>query len=241
MDADLIATGHYARTRLKKDGKNELLKGLDETKDQSYYLALLNQETLKRTIFPLGESRKEEIIKVFQKEIGPEAKMIESQNLCFLSGHNYHDFLEKYAPESIQRGEIINTQGQHLGFHEGLAFYTIGQRKGIKISAKDAYYIVRKSRQDNRIIVGFKEELGKDIFQIKDMHWISEIPQKGEKQYAVKIRYRANPVLAKVKPSDDPTSFEIKLKRKLRDVTPGQYAVLYHRDAVVGAGEISYN
>ncbi len=241
MDADIIATGHYARTRKNADGSVSLLKGLDESKDQSYYLSLLDQEVLCRTIFPLGESKKKDVKKIYKEVIDQEADLMESQNLCFLSGYDYRTFLQKYAPESLRSGEIVDTAGNHLGVHDGLAFYTIGQRKGIKISAKEAYFIVNKSIEGNRLIVGFEEELGKDTFCIKNIHWISGIPQRSEKQYAVKIRYRSKPVLAKIKPAGETDVFEIELKKKLRDITPGQYAVLYSKDAVIAGGEISYN
>ncbi len=241
MDADFIATGHYARTRLKRDGNVELIKGLDTSKDQSYYLCLLDQEMLHRIIFPLGESKKEEIKKIFKTDVDPNADLIESENLCFLSGYDYRTFLKKYAPESIQEGEIVDTLGNHLGEHDGLAFYTIGQRKGIRVNAKEAYFIVNKSLEENRLIVGFEDELGRDVFQIIQVHWISELPAKEERQYSVKIRYRAKPILGTIKPVGEPDTFEIKLKEKLRDITPGQFAVLYQKDTVIAGGEISYN
>lgn len=241
MDADFIATGHYARIQKKRDGSMALLKGLDASKDQSYYLSLLDQAVLCRTLFPLGERKKEDIKKIYKADIDPEADLMESQNLCFLSGHDYRTFLKKYAPESLQSGEIVDTAGNHLGVHEGLAFYTIGQRKGIKISAKEAYFIVNKSIKGNRLIVGFEDELGRETFHINNVHWMSGVPVFEESQYDVKIRYRAKSVPAKVKPAGGSDEFEIKLENKLRDVTPGQFAVLYQKDAVIAGGEISYN
>jgi tRNA-specific 2-thiouridylase len=241
MDADFIATGHYARVNIKKDGNAELLKGLDASKDQSYYLSLLDQAVLRRTLFPLGERIKEDIKKIYKADIDPQTDLMESQNLCFLSGFDYRTFLKKYAPESLQSGEIVDTAGNHLGVHEGLAFYTIGQRKGIKISAKEAYFIVNKSNEGNRLIVGFEDELGRESFRINNVHWLSGTPILEERQYDVKIRYRAKPVPAKVKPAGGSDVFEIKLENKLRDVTPGQFAVLYQKDAVIAGGEISYN
>ncbi|MHB8807704.1 MAG: tRNA 2-thiouridine(34) synthase MnmA [Anaerolineaceae bacterium] len=241
MDADFIATGHYARTRLKQNGKVELLKGRDNFKDQSYYLALLNQEILKKTIFPLGESTKEEIKTIYKNDIIPDADLSESQDLCFLSGYDYRSFLGAYDPESIKKGEIVNKKGEHLGTHSGLAFYTIGQRKGLQISAKEAYFVIEKSVHDNELIVGFDDELGRDAFHVNRVNWLSGEPQIEEKQYAVKIRYRSKPVLVTAKTDSDSDALEIKLKKRLCDITPGQYAVFYHRDAVIAGGEISYN
>ncbi|RJQ40599.1 MAG: tRNA 2-thiouridine(34) synthase MnmA [Anaerolineaceae bacterium] len=241
FDADFIATGHYARTRRKHNGKMELLKGLDRTKDQSYYLVLLNQEILKKIIFPLGESIKEDVKKVYKKNINPEADLSESQDLCFLSGFDYRTFLSKYAPECMKSGEIVNSEGKQLGIHSGLAFYTIGQRKGLQISAKEPYFVIKKSTQDNRLVVGFEEELGRRTFLLHNVNWISGEPQSDEKQYAVKIRYRSKPVRATSRMISGQDTLEIKTKKVLRDITPGQFAVLYHRDSAIAGGEISYN
>jgi len=241
MDADFIATGHYARTQITRNGKVKLLKGFDSSKDQSYYLALLNQNILRKTLFPLGERIKEDIKKIYKTDINPDTDLTESQDLCFLSGSDYRSFLNKFTPESIKNGEIVNTKGEHLGTHSGLAFYTIGQRKGLQISAKEAYFVVEKSIHDNTLIVGFDEELGRDTFYAYNVNWLSGELQTEEKQYAVKIRYRSKPVRATVRTVGDLDTVEIKLKKRLRDITPGQYAVLYHRDAVIAGGEISYN
>lgn len=241
-DADFIATGHYARTRTMRNGKMVLLKGLDVVKDQSYYLTLLNQELLQRVIFPLGGSKKTEVKKIYHRDINPDADLLESQDLCFLSGYDPHSFMERYAPESLLPGEIVDRNGKVLGSHKGLAFYTIGQRKGLQISAKEAYFVIEKSIPENRLIVGFENELGRDVFWIKNVNWVSGISHPAdEKRYAVKIRYRAKPVIAKAKSTGASDMLEIQLKKRLRDVTPGQFAVLYHRDAVIAGGEISYN
>ena len=241
MDADFIATGHYARTRLKRNGKLELLKGLDNTKDQSYYLALLDQEIMRKVIFPLGTSTKEEIKKIYKNDIIPDADLSESQDLCFLSDFDYRSFLEEYAPKSIESGDIVDRNEKHLGTHSGLAFYTIGQRKGLQISAKEAYFVVEKDIPKNRLIVGFSDELGMDTFRINNVNWLSGEPQMEEKHYAVKIRYRSKPVLANIKAVRNSNDLEIKSKKRLRDITPGQFAVLYHKDTVIAGGEISYN
>lgn len=238
MDADFIATGHYARTKTKKNGSVNLLKGIDASKDQSYYLALLDQKILKRTIFPLGEFYKENIKKMHLQTIDPTSNVSESQDLCFLSDVDYRSFLMKYCPESIHPGPIVDMQGRELGRHTGLALYTIGQRKGIQISAADPYYVIGKSIQKNYLIVGHEQELGRNNFMIHAVNWISGNPSLDEKLYAVKIRYRAKPVRALTKMVSNNT-MRISTEKELRDITPGQFAVLYHKDSVIAGGEIS--
>ncbi len=239
MDADYIATGHYARTRQKKDGKSLLLKGLDRTKDQSYYLALLDQETLRRTFFPLGNIHKGDVKKLYKNEIDPLTDITESQDLCFLSGRDYRTFLQKYAPESRQPGDILDCSGEIIGRHEGLAFYTIGQRKGLQIAGNEPYYVIQKNSDTNVLLVGLLQDLGRDHFQVKHINWVSGECDDKEKQYDVKIRYRAKPVRASTKYNPEMGEFEIKTRKKLRDITPGQFAVLYHGESVIAAGEIS--
>jgi len=241
MDADYIATGHYARTQIKRSGKAQLLKGLDESKDQSYYLALIEQNILKRVIFPLGEKGKKEIKALYRQIINPSDEIPESQDLCFLNGYDQHAFLEKYAPESINPGEIVDQNGEMLGNHMGLALYTIGQRKGLQISAQEAYFVIDKIPEQNRLVIGFESEIGRKTFCIKNPNWISGEPIYTEKQYVVKIRYRAKPVRAMVKGDINSSALKVNLKKELRDITPGQFAVLYHKDAVIAAGEIFYN
>ncbi|KUK46901.1 MAG: tRNA-specific 2-thiouridylase MnmA [Anaerolinea thermophila] len=239
MDADYIATGHYARTRRKKDGGVLLLKGRDQSKDQSYYLGLLEQGVLQRTIFPLGDTQKKEVKAFYKKEIDPLADISESQDLCFLSGKDYRAFLQLYEPGSMQPGNILNVHGEILGKHTGLAFYTIGQRKGLQVQSNEPYFVIQKDRDSNTLLVGHLEELGRNYFCLKQVNWISGISAIDEKQYDVKIRYRAKPTRAKGKMMAGQKDMEITTLKKLRDITPGQFAVLYHGDSVIAAGEIS--
>lgn len=239
MDGDYIATGHYARTRQKKDGKTLLLKGLDRTKDQSYYLALLDQEVLKRTIFPLGTHQKQDVKTLYKKEIDPLAAITESQDLCFLSGRDYRAFLQKYAPESQQPGDIVDRSGEIIGEHEGLAFYTIGQRKGLQIAGNEPYYVLQKDSDSNVLLAGFLQDLGRDQFKVNHINWISGECDDKEKQYNVKIRYRAKPVKALTIYNPTTGEMVIKTHTEMRDITPGQFAVLYHGETVIAAGEIS--
>jgi tRNA-specific 2-thiouridylase len=239
LDADLIATGHYARTRRNQDGKIALMKGTDRNKDQSYYLVYLDQHILQRTIFPLGDSIKSEVKKIYQAEIAPHEQLSESQDLCFLSGFDYRTFLERYAPDSTQPGEIIDQTGTVLGSHNGLAFYTIGQRKGLQISSSEPYFVIRKKVDTNQLVIGHHNELGQKKFELHDVHWIGGDPGKIKRNYNIKIRYRARPVQAIIRNDNALGNITVSLKNALRDITPGQFGVLYHKENVIAGGEIS--
>ncbi|NMB61700.1 MAG: tRNA 2-thiouridine(34) synthase MnmA [Chloroflexi bacterium] len=238
-DADLIATGHYARTRRNQDGRIALMKGTDRNKDQSYYLVYLDQYILQRTIFPLGNSIKNEIKNIYHAEISPHEKLSESQDLCFLSGFDYRTFLERYAPTSIQPGEIVDKIGNIIGSHNGLAFYTIGQRRGLQISSSEPYFVVRKQIATNQLVVGPNSELGQKRFELHNVHWISGDPGRIRRNYNIKIRYRARPVQALIRNDNDLGYITVSLKNVLRDITPGQFGVLYHKENVIAGGEIS--
>lgn len=240
MNADHIATGHYARIHETRDGHYHLLKGKDSSKDQSYYLALLDQATLSRTLFPLGYLNKKDIKIAYSNIFRTEKELSESQDLCFLSGKDYRAFLERYAPGSLKKGLIVDRVGKVLGEHKGLANYTIGQRKGLQIAAREPYYVIEKSIRDNQLIVGTQKALGRNSFTVNEINWIAGCPSSKTRQYAVKIRYRAKPILAKVTSLDTTgATVLVQTRKELRDITPGQFAVFYHRDRVIAGGEIS--
>lgn len=235
--ADFFATGHYARIMQSDNGQVQLLRGVDRTKDQSYVLAMLTQQQLSRSLLPLGDSTKADVRRQAQSLSLPAANSEESQDLCFLRDVNYRDFLQQHAPESASPGEIVNLEGQVLGEHQGLAFYTIGQRRGIKIGAPEPYFVIDKDPHTNRLIVGFAEQAGKINLLAGEANWISgESPELGG-TYDVMIRYRANPVKATV----DHTSmneFRLKFNQPLRGITPGQVAVIYRDEMCLGGGFI---
>ena len=232
-----ISTGHYARIEFDKPANRHYLKtGCDATKDQSYMLCYLDQDTLARTLFPLGSYKKEDIIRI-GKEIGLGIKNSEeSQDLCFVQPQNYHTFLKEFIDEG-EEGDIVSARGEILGKHHGLAFFTIGQRKGIKVSAKSPYYVLDKDYSNNRLIVGHAEELNQLTFDVEGINWIVEqavYPFDSN----VKIRYGAPLAACEIhKGSHD--RHIIHLKNPLRGITPGQYAVFYNKDVVLGGGMIS--
>lgn len=234
---DLFATGHYARIERMSSGKVRLLKAVDRTKDQSYVLSMLSQAQLSRSCFPLGEMTKEEVrCKAEALEL-PAANQPESQDLCFLGKGDYRAFLKRVSPESFRPGEIVDMQGKVLGKHEGLAFYTIGQRKGIRIAAQEPYFIADKDVQNNRLVVGFADQVGRMSLDAARANWISGEPPQTGMMYDVMIRYRAAPVSGVLSMSTK-SSFRLEFNKRLRGITPGQAAVLYAGEECLGGGVI---
>lgn len=238
--ASYFATGHYARIVQPSSGKVRLLRGVDRSKDQSYVLSLLSQFQLSHSLLPLGDMTKDAVRAQAQAMSLPVADRQDSQDLCFLGNVDYRDFLKRYAPESYEQGEIVDLHGNVLGQHEGLALYTIGQRKGIRIAAAEPYYVIDKDVENNRLIVGFAEQTGKSALIAVQPRWISgEAPETGQ-AYEVMIRYRAKPEEA-VLANTAETEFRLEFKKPLRGITPGQVAVLYRGEECLGGGIIQHS
>jgi len=240
LGADYLATGHYVRTR-EKDGVIQLLRGVDKGKDQAYVLHVLNQAQLNRSLFPIGAYPKSEIRAMARRFNLPVAEKADSQDLCFLSGGDYRDFLREYAPESIQVGEIRNRKGEVLGKHQGLANYTIGQRKGLGISSPRPLYVLAKNQRENLLIVGEKAELGQKTMRVTNVNWISGVTPAEKFRAQVKIRYTAREAWAEIEPIHvELSSAEVSVTfdEPLRDITPGQAAVFYDGEVCLGGGMI---
>lgn len=235
--ADAFATGHYARLQKDDAGGIHLLKGIDEGKDQSYVLSMLTQTQLQKTLLPLGEMKKDEVRDHARRFNLPVAEKRDSQDLCFLGEEDYRDFLMKYAPESLKPGKIVTQDGREIGRHEGLAAYTIGQRKGIRIADSEPYYVIAKEFESNTLVIGKKNELGKKEIIVDDFHWISEAPSEFEFIAEVMVRYRANLHAAVIKVMDNDT-IQIRFIEPVPDISPGQLAVVYQGVEVLGGGFI---
>jgi len=236
IGAEAIATGHYARLHCATDGTYELWKGVDPNKDQTYFLSLLTQQHLAHTLFPLGEYTKAEVRQIAHERQLPSADAPESQDLCFLGKRDYRDFLREYAPQAVQPGEIVDRQGKVLGSHNGLAFYTIGQRKGLPPAAQ-ALYVYQKDVEHNRVVVGTEAELGADSMQVREINWIAGNPPAERFEAEVKIRFKAMPAPAEVEVLPE-GSAQVHFSKLLRDITPGQLAVVYQGEKVLGGGWI---
>lgn len=238
MGAEFMATGHYVRRRTTDDGRVELLRAVDRAKDQSYVLHVLTQEQLARTLFPVGEYAKPDI-RALARTFGlPTAQRADSQDLCFLAGEDYRAFLRRHAPEIALPGPIRARDGRILGQHAGLAYYTIGQRKGLGIASPVPLYVLAKDPQTNTLIVGPAEELGAQECLVENVNWISGAPPAGPFRAEVKTRYTAREVPAEVTPLEAGRRARVRFDAPVRDLTPGQAAVFYEGERLLGGGTI---
>ncbi len=237
MGADYLATGHYAQVRKSEGGRLELLRGIDSNKDQSYVLHVLNQEQLSHAMFPLGEFTKPQIRELARKFKLPVAERTDSQDLCFLGNGDYRDFLLRNAPQVANPGPIVTLEGEQVGEHQGLAFYTIGQRKGLGIAAPYPLYVLEKDNESNKLMVGPKDQLGRDELTTGAVNWISGQAPQNLVRASVKIRYKSREVDGLVTSQEDGSS-HVKFVENLRDITPGQAAVFYDGEICLGGGII---
>lgn len=236
LGADYLATGHYARVQKTPDGYR-LLRAIDPAKDQSYVLHVLGQEQLAQVLFPVGAYSKTEVRELAAAMGLPVAQKQESMDLCFLGDGDYRRFLREYAPEAIRPGPIVDARGIVLGEHEGLPFYTIGQRKGLGISAGEPLYVLRKEAGSNSLVVGSHAQLGQTTLSLRDVNWVAGEPP-GILRGGVKVRYKAPAVPAAIAPTPDGGA-EVQFDSFVYGATPGQAAVFYEGDAVVGGGLIA--
>ena len=233
---DRMATGHYARVR-EIDGLSHLHKGIDPDKDQSYFLARLNQGQLTRVLFPLGERKKEETYALAERYGFSGFRGMESQDICFLGQEGLGSYLEKRRPTGTIPGPIVTRDGRELGRHQGLFRYTIGQRRGLGLPDATPWYVLALEKEENTIIVGKEEDLYRDCIGITNIHWLADSPPLHETGYQVRIRYSHRGAAATVKKITG-THYSITFREKQRAVTPGQFAVIYRDDEVIGSGEI---
>ncbi len=236
LGAEYMATGHYAR-RATVDGKQQLLRAVDRSKDQSYVLHVLTQETLRHALFPLGEYSKAEVRQMAERLGLPTAWRKDSQDLCFLAGEDYRAFLRRNAPEMLQPGEIVTHEGRVVGRHNGLANYTIGQRKGLGVNMGMPLYVLAKDTSRNALIVGPAEALGRHTLLAAEVNWIAGEAPRRPFRAEVKIRYTAKEAWAEVRPLKGSRA-EVRFDAPARDITPGQAAVFYQGEVVLGGGII---
>jgi tRNA-uridine 2-sulfurtransferase len=237
LDARFLATGHYARIRHSEQG-HRLLKAVDESKDQSYVLHVLGQQELAHVLFPVGEYTKEAVRGLADRFGLPVAQKKESMDLCFLADNDYRRFLRRHAPDSNRPGPIFNEQGQEIGRHEGLAFYTIGQRKGLGLAAGEPLFVLRKEVSRNALIVGTRAALGQHELWAHTVNWVSGTPPDTAVAAEVKIRYKARPIPATVK-SVAPGRVYVQFDEPVYGITAGQGAVFYQGELCLGGGIIA--
>lgn len=236
LGAARLATGHYARVTEDPGGGFRLRKGMDESKDQSYFLSRLTQNQLARACFPLGDWTKDQVKTLAaEKGLQPITRQ-ESQDVCFIRDTTYTDFLMRSAGIQSQPGDIIDTGGKKVGIHNGLHRFTIGQRKGINCPAGQAYYVVKIDIRNNRLVVGFKDECMAPGCRVKGINWITKAPC-GSLAVHTRIRYRHRAAASVVSPVGIDRA-EVRFEHPQNAVTPGQGAVFYQGDEVVGGGWI---
>ncbi len=236
LGAQFMATGHYVRLR-DEDGQKKLFRAVDPLKDQSYVLYVLNQDKLRHAIFPIGDYPKAEIRRLAESFGLPTASRKDSQDLCFLAGEDYRNFLKRHAAGILKTGEIVTRAGEVVGRHNGLANYTIGQRKGLGIASSVPLYVLGKDAASNALIVGTEDELGTRELTAKEVNWLGGSAPTAPFRAEVKIRYTARPAWAQVTPLNGGQA-QVRFEAPVRDVTAGQAAVFYVEEEVIGGGII---
>ena len=238
LGAEYIATGHYARIEQNPEtGRYLLKKGLDPSKDQSYVLYSMNQRQLAHTILPLGRYTKADIRRIAQEQGFVNAEKPESQDICFVPDGDYASFIEEYTGKHSQPGDFVDREGNVLGRHKGQIHYTVGQRRGLGISAPESLYVCGKSLEDNTVILGRKQDLMSDHCFVSDINLIPWDHLPGPTECKVKVRYRQPEQPAVVEQVGEDL-LKITFREPQRAVTPGQAAVLYDGDTVLGGGTI---
>ena len=239
LGAEYVATGHFARVVHAHDGNGRLLKrGRDPRKDQSYFLFSLKQEQLRRTLFPLGELTKSGTREIARQCQLKTADKEESMEICFVPDKDYGKFLEQSRLVERHAGDIVDLRGRVLGQHQGIEFYTVGQRKGLGLSSPHPLYVIKLDAQNNRVIVGGDDALDRDEFRVERCNWIPWDSPPSTLEATAKIRYNHPGTPATISPQPD-GSARVELHSPQRAITPGQACVFYQDDLVLGGGWIA--
>lgn len=238
MGFDYIATGHYARIQYNgKSGRWLLKRGLDESKDQAYVHYAMTQEQLAHTMFPLGELRKGDVRELAARLGFANAGKRDSQDICFVPGGDYGAFLERYTGKTYPPGDFLDMNGQRVGRHSGAVRYTIGQRRGLGLSANQRLYVIRKDMRENTVTVGPECALYASGLIVGDVNWIAFDALNEPIRATVQTRYRQRDKSAVITPLEDGT-IQIVFDQRQRAAAPGQAAVIYRGDTVLGGGTI---
>ena len=237
LGIDKIATGHYARIAYdEKSDRYQLLRAVDRKKDQSYFLYDLTQDLLAGTVFPLGNQTKEETRRIAAEFDLKTADKPESQDLCLIEAHgSMQKFLDRYIKQ--KEGDIVDLEGKVLGKHTGIHHYTIGQRKGLGIAAAEPLYVVKLDHVMNRVVVGNRSAGGRSECRVNRMNWVSITEPNTPIRCQVQVRYRSRPVTVNVIPLEN-SRVKLVFDEPQFGITPGQAAVLYQGEMVLGGGII---
>jgi len=244
VSADRIATGHYARVSFDEPtGRYQMRTSADTSKDQTYFLFGLTQPQLARTLFPLGGMVKSDV-RVLAKDLGlPVADKNDSQEICFVPNGDYAAFIDAYFHEqglnpAATEGEIVDTEGKVIGHHGGTHHYTVGQRKGLRIAAPEPLYVIATEPASQRVIVGKRTDLMQSSLLASRVNWVSIAPIQAPTKAQVKIRNKHQAAPATLLPTEDETQVRVIFDSPQRAITPGQAAVFYDGDLVLGGGWI---
>ena len=235
---DFLATGHYARIEQDYRSFRFLLKkGVDAGKDQSYFLYRLTQDQMGQVLFPLGTMRKADVRALAREMALPAAERPESQEICFVLDNDYRSFLKEHAPETLRPGELVLTDGTIVGTHDGIAFFTVGQRRHLGVAAGERLYVVRIEPATNRVVLGKLNDLQTRRMLVSNLNFIPVDALSSSMKVDVKIRYRSAFVPATIESVGEKT-VGVTFEQAVKGVCPGQAAVFYDGDIVVGGGTI---
>ncbi len=235
--AQKLATGHYAVIKKEPTGAYRLFKGFDSQKDQSYFLARLTGDQLANALFPLGAMKKADVKKMAAQRGLQPVTPSESQDVCFIKDNSYGDFLGSQKGFTPKPGMIEDISGQVVGQHNGLHLFTIGQRRGINCPAAEPYYVIRLDIKRNRLVVGTRQDLFSSECKVVEINWIGDAPESPLELHT-RLRYRSQEVATTVIPEDRYTAV-VRFKEPQAAITPGQGAVFYRGDEILGGGWIS--
>ena len=233
MGTDYLATGHYARIERSQNGYR-LLKAVDLSKDQSYFLYTLGQRELQHLLLPLGNLYKVEVRKLAAKLGLPTSSRHDSQDVCFIPDNDYRSFIARHIP--LEPGDIVDTEGKVLGKHKGLAQYTVGQHQGLGLASAYRPYVMKLDAASNRLVVGTQDQLLGNTLVASKLSWVSGEAPEEPVNITAKIRYKAPEVAARLHPRDGVA--EVSFHQPQRAITPGQAIVFYQGDTVLGGGII---
>lgn len=237
LGADFVATGHYANIRYDEQGTPFLARGLDARKDQSYFLYRMPSKWLSKMLFPLGVMNKSQVWVVAEDMALPVEELKESQEICFVTQGDYRQFLKQHAPQASNPGTFVDAKGKELGQHQGVAFYTPGQRKGLGIAGESRLYVQRVLPEMNMVVLGPAEDLDSTECLVSDLNIFSRETLRKTPRIDVKFRYSSPPVPATLQWSNT-SSVTIRFDAPVRALSPGQSAVFYLGDRVLGGGII---
>ena len=238
LGCDFIATGHYARIVQREDGRWLLKKGFDSARDQSYFLYTLDQDTLSRTLFPLGTLTKPQIREMAESAGLDNARKRDSQDICFVPDGDYEGFIRRYTGSDYPEGDFVDETGRVLGRHHGLIAYTIGQRRGLGVSGGRPLYVKEKRCQDNTIVLSDNGGLFSNVLYADNLNWIDRDCLEGRERCSAKIRYSHTEAPCVVEPIGE-DRVRVVFDEPQRAVTSGQAVVFYDQDSVIGGGTIT--